>query len=73
MIPDAQNTKLLTPEEIRELIKSSGKSAAWCARRIGISTNQMSNLCQGRSKMSYPIQFALTCLAKACASLNLHG
>lgn len=65
MIPDAEKSTKKTPEEIKELILRTKHSSAWCARKIGITPIQLYNITRGKSSCSYPIQFALECLAYA--------
>lgn len=63
MLPNADTAQPATPEYIADLIKRTGKSAAWCARRVGVTDRYLRKLTAGHANASYPVQFALESLA----------
>lgn len=70
MIPDSQSAPPPTPQYIADLIRKTGKSASWCARRIGVTDRYLRKLTAGDATASYPVQFALESLAAEMSKLQ---
>lgn len=70
MIPNAEAATTPTADYIAMLIRSTGKSASWCARRIGVTDRYLRKLTAGDANASYAVQFALESLAEEMAKVQ---
>ena len=73
MIPDAETAADPTPAYIRDLIRRTSKSSAWCARRIGVGERYLRHLTDGTRVCSYAVQFALESLADEIERAHQRG
>lgn len=79
MTPNCPENFNPSPDAARALVERIGKSQRWIAERIGISERRLRYLIAGTRDvdgktvdvlMTYPEEFALTCLASAAEAMR---